>query len=169
MDRLAVLVSDDPSEGDDGLLANALQEAALIAYARCFGTGKRFGLTEENIAKGPPGALAYHRYLKDMRDKHIAHSVNPFEQTAVGVILDPTSSTIQGVAHFHMRHIAFDKEGAEQFARYVRALRTVLSADGQRLSELVQDEARRLPLDELKRHEGLGFYAQDPESASRPR
>jgi hypothetical protein len=33
------------------------------------------------------GGTEFHQHYKKMRDKHIAHSVNPFEQVRVGVAL----------------------------------------------------------------------------------
>jgi hypothetical protein len=69
-------------------IQQALWTTSLIAYVRCFTTGKRFGLGED-IFDGKENAVKMHRYFKNMRDKHIAHSVNPFEQTKVGLILSP--------------------------------------------------------------------------------
>lgn len=41
---------------------------------------------DERIFEGETeAALTYHRYFRDTRDKHIAHSVNPFEVHATGV------------------------------------------------------------------------------------
>ncbi|MDQ3740123.1 MAG: hypothetical protein M3389_04180, partial [Actinomycetota bacterium] len=93
-ERLAELTS---RESVDVVAARALQTAALIAYVRCFASGKRFGLNDDTLSKGPKGAREYHQHLKDMRDKHIAHSVNPFEQAKIGVILSADEKSVEGV------------------------------------------------------------------------
>ncbi len=165
-DRLAGLLDKEPL---DGVIAKALQSAALIAYVRCFTSGKRFGLTEQTLDRGPEGAREYHRYLKDMRDKHIAHSVSPFERMAVGAVLSVDEDAVEGVAQFHMQHITFDKEGAIQLARYARQLSTVLNADGKKLTEDVQRKASETIAELRQRPRGLGFHAADPDQARRSR
>jgi hypothetical protein len=74
-------------ETQDDLLVKSLWTSALITYVRCFAGGKRYGLTESIYSELPGEPIATHRYYKDTRDKHIAHSVNTFEDTVIGVIL----------------------------------------------------------------------------------
>ena len=73
---------------DDSVLRRALFVAALVAYARCFkgNEGVRVGL-DENVLEGmgEDNVLGLHRFFIALRDKHIAHSVSPFEQGDVGV------------------------------------------------------------------------------------
>ena len=90
----------DENSNDDVLL-RSYWTAALISYIRCFATGKRFGLSPETVFKGREGATEVHEFVLDLRTKHIAHSVNPFEQTVVGVILSAPESgrrEVEGVA-----------------------------------------------------------------------
>src|SRR5256886_16775078 len=42
-----------PEEDRDAVVPQALWSAALVAYARCFGKGKRFGLTAEDVRTLP--------------------------------------------------------------------------------------------------------------------
>ena len=79
-DRLLV------TDKEDLVLVRALTTAAFVAYARCFkgNEGVRVGLDETDLA-GMGDVLGLHRYVVDMRDKHIAHSVSPFEQVVIGV------------------------------------------------------------------------------------
>lgn len=99
---------------EDSLLIESLWTTALIKYSRCFKSGKRFGLDESILdgLKGEPHKV--HKLYLNMRDKHIAHSVNPFEQMQVGLILSPKDShekKVVGVATLSMRHIVSDVEG----------------------------------------------------------
>src|SRR5687767_7424704 len=74
---------------EDSTLAQAYWTAAVITYIRCFTTGIRSRLTESDLARLPleGEVVEFHRLLKDMRDKHIAHSVNPFEDVRIGAVL----------------------------------------------------------------------------------
>ncbi len=75
--------------------------AGAIAYSRCFGTGIRGGLDLamlDALDQSEPGAArAVHNYIKNMRDKHIAHSISPFEFVMVGGMMDftdPSNPTV---------------------------------------------------------------------------
>jgi hypothetical protein len=90
-DLLLDLPTDEP--GLQALLTRALWSSALIAYARCFATGKRLGLKDDDVRRVPNGdeAVKFHRKLLDLRNKHIAHSVNPLEFIKIGVMVGPLS------------------------------------------------------------------------------
>jgi hypothetical protein len=62
----------------EGLIA-----AAVIRYGRCFSSGVRLGLHRKDLADLSNRALEAHDYFKALRDKFVAHSVNPFEETYV--------------------------------------------------------------------------------------
>lgn len=74
-------------------LARALWSSALVAYARCFATGKRLGLTTDDVQRVPNGtqAVEFHGKMIDLRNKHIAHSVNPLEFIKIGVMVGSLS------------------------------------------------------------------------------
>lgn len=79
--------------------SRALIHAAVMFYARPFATGARkFRLNPEFFAEAW-GVLDVerHNYLRHLRDKHVAHSVNDFEDaTTVGiVIVDRTSQRVR--------------------------------------------------------------------------
>lgn len=100
--RLIQLLKDSSR---DHILIQSYWSAALMAYVRCFSTGKRYGLTPD-IYKHLSVAIDCHNYYKDMRDKHIAHSVNPFEQVTVDVQLSPPGSgkkEVLGIAVLTMK------------------------------------------------------------------
>jgi len=69
------VVDDEVLTSIDGLVI-----AAIIRYARCFNKAKRFGLTEENISSLPEHLLDFHKHFHTLRSKHLAHSVNVYEQ-----------------------------------------------------------------------------------------
>lgn len=75
---------------NNNLYSKALIFSGVVAYARCFAGGVRaLKLFPDNlIAKGAPFDEDIHHYMITLRDKHIAHSVNDFEQCdAVAVMI----------------------------------------------------------------------------------
>src|SRR5687768_8341398 len=92
------LLSITRNQSDDYTLLEALSSAALVKYVRCFGGGKRTGLREKDISDIEGDPLGVHRYFKDLRDKHIAHSVSPLEQVKVGVVVGE-GGIVEGVGH----------------------------------------------------------------------
>ena len=99
---------------DDLPRQTAFWTAALVKYVRCFTSGKRFGLNE-NIFLGIEGdPVGAHRFFKNMRDKHVAHSVNPFEEVRVGAVLSPEGTqpqVVQGISAISRKLICTDVEG----------------------------------------------------------
>ena len=67
---------------NDNVISKGLIHAAVISYARPFANGVRgFRLTPKFFAALWIGAeQEFHDYLYALRDKHVAHSVNDFEE-----------------------------------------------------------------------------------------
>lgn len=82
-DRLLTELS---NEVVDEIVCASLWTQALIRYGRCFGSqGFRKSVSVEPFVKEEFKTI--HQYFRDIRDKHIAHSVNNFENAAVGVVI----------------------------------------------------------------------------------
>jgi hypothetical protein len=90
-DLLLDLPTDDP--GLRKLLTRALWSSALVAYARCFATGKRLGFNDDDVQRVAKGnkAVKFHRKMLDLRNEHIAHSVNPLEFIKIGIMVGSLS------------------------------------------------------------------------------
>jgi hypothetical protein len=69
----------------------AFSSAAVIRYARCFSSGVRDYLAHDLLDSADLELQQAHRFFMDLRSKHVAHSVNPFEENDV---------TLQIAAHF---------------------------------------------------------------------
>lgn len=82
--EIAILDREDNYQNT--LLVDGLITAAIIRYVRCFHTtGKRYGLKAENV---PEDLMDEHNYFRNIRDKHVAHSVNAFEQPYVSTYIE---------------------------------------------------------------------------------
>lgn len=99
-DAYLLMSKDDKRGYPSGPPADALLIAVVVTYARMFTTGVRKSEMWE-IAQNVYDAkqLERHQYLKDLRDKHIAHSVNDFEDstTTVSVRLDGDAIEVMGI------------------------------------------------------------------------
>ena len=89
----------------DSLLWEAVSAAAVVRYARCFSTGAREPLDHNLLNSAPQDIKEAHEYMMNVRNKHVAHSVNAFEENEVTVTLreDGDSLEIMGVGAHHGR------------------------------------------------------------------
>lgn len=167
--RLADILRQDQEE-QDALMARSLWTSALITYMRCFATGKRHGLTEAIYAHLPGEPIATHGYYKDVRDKHIAHSVNAFEETLIGVILssqEGDSIDVLGVASMSAFRVYDSVEGVEQLGMLaVHALRYV-EQEAKEAQEGVLSRANSLSAEQLRTLPRLGTIPQGGADAAK--
>jgi len=165
-DLLATVLEANPEEHEDQVVVRALWISALVTYARCFGTGKRLGLSLADIeALGRSDINAFHRHQIDMRNKHVAHSVNPFETTTVGAmvgLLDDGSTGVVGVAFLASSYIAPGAEEARSMARLARLLLRRVQARLEECTPKVLQEAQAESPDELRRRPVAGIEIPEP-------
>jgi hypothetical protein len=160
------------SDKNNVILIEGLWSAALVRYVRCFAFGKRYGLTEEVFEglKGDP--IGTHRWYKNMRDKHVAHSVNPYEQVRVGIVLSPEESKdrkVIGVSTLAGSYICPDKKGVEQLGMLANVLIRKVKELGKKCEKSVLETAKTLPIDKLYKQATSRFVAPGPEEAGEPR
>jgi hypothetical protein len=83
---------------EENIIAKSLVTSALITYSRCFNKGARFDLTSEVfnvLGDKADEAKKSHKFYIDLRSKHFAHSINPFEQyQTVALVADEKLYTI---------------------------------------------------------------------------
>lgn len=83
---------------DSNIYSKALIFSGIVVYARCFKSGVReLKLNPSELAtKGAPFDNDIHKYLIALRDKHVAHSVNDFEQCdAIAVMIGKPGSILR--------------------------------------------------------------------------
>lgn len=167
--RLIQLLKDDSK---DVVLVASLWTAALICYVRSFASGKRYGLSEDIFNDLTGDAIEVHKFYKNLRDKHIAHSVSPYEQVEVGLILSPKDSgekKVKGVATLSMRYICTTIEGVEQLGRLATVLRKEVARLAKECEGKVLEVGKNLPIDELYSRARIRTVAPGPEVSGRPR
>ncbi|MHC4540237.1 MAG: hypothetical protein ACYS74_10715 [Planctomycetota bacterium] len=167
--RLKDLLQQDSK---DHILVEALWTCALIRYARCFVSGKRYGLDETAFSGLNGDPVAVHRLYIDMRNKHVAHSVNPFEQMEVGLVLTPKEKgekSIVGVSTLAMRHITADLGGVRQLGMLAKIVLGKICDLGKEYEQKVLEVAKTLPIDELYLRARPRIVAPGPDVAGKPR
>ena len=158
------------AEQKDWLLIESLWTAALIRYSRCFASGKRHGLSEDIYKDLPGDAIGVHRLYENLRNKHIAHSVNPFEQVKVGLILSSEKSQekkVMEVSPFLMKLVATTDDDVRQLGALVKVLVNKLMKNGEQYEEEALRVGRSLPIDELYSLPRLRTVAPEPNDAGK--
>lgn len=170
--RLAGIIN---RQDADLILIQAYWTAALVVYVRCFATGKRCGLSE-SIFDGIDGdgttAIEVHRHFKDLRDKHVAHSVNPFEQVEVGLVLTAPETgerKVEGVATLAMKLVSLTREGVESLLELTRIAGKWVAAEGGQLESAVLEAGKALDVDSLYDTAGLRLVAPGLQQAGKAR
>jgi len=147
-----------PDEDRDPVVPQSLWSAALVAYARCFGKGKRFGLSTEDVRTLPlrGEVMKYHKWVMQERDKLTVHPANPFTAAKVGAALSPPDRAerrVEGIVILSASRVLVDDTGvrqlgglaselAKQTAEKAQAQQDSVLADAQQLS---QDSLYKLP------------------------
>jgi hypothetical protein len=174
VEALAILVEHHNTGTEGTVAARALWVAAVTSYGRAFGSGVRGGyrLASDRIAALDGGAAVYHQWLRDMRDKNVAHSVNAFEQVVVGVILglpENHSSGILGTGHLAMAHTGLLKADALQTLRFAREVRDLVRQDLPELEKAMLESAQAIPIEDLYAKSPANIVAPGPGEAGRRR
>ena len=160
-----------PTSAADYVL-RSLWIAALVTYARCFHEGKRRWLNESVFEGQTEDILTYHRYFRDTRDKHVAHSVNPFEIHATGINVvdrDGDDPRVDGVVTMYLTrgHEAPKVVGyLEWLATYAK---NVAWEKHQEASDKVLERAEALSKDQLRRLPPLEVMPQQSFEAAKKR
>lgn len=159
-----------PKEHQDNQLIEGFWTAALVKYVRCFTTGKRFGL-EPSVFAEFEGGVTTHQYFKNMRDKHVAHSVNPFGDVHVAALLPPASSEpqlVQGITVFSHKLLSTDQNGVKTLERLASVAHSYVVSQAKTVQEAVLVWAKAQPIESFAVGR-IGMTAPGPEQAGIPR
>jgi hypothetical protein len=145
-----------PEEDRDAVVPQALWSAALAAYARCFGKGKRFGLATEDVRTLPlqGEVMKYHKWVIEERNKLAAHPANPFEAAKVGAALSlpgQAERRVEGIAILSTSHVLVDDTGVRQLGGLSAELAKQTAEKAQKQQDFVLADAQQLNIDSLYR------------------
>jgi hypothetical protein len=169
-----------PEEDRDGVVPQALWSSALVAYGRCFGKGRRFGLATEDVRNLPlhGAVMKFHKWVMEERNKLTVHPADPFEEAKVGAALSPPGQTgrrVEGIAIFSASHVLIDAIGVRQLGGLASELAKKTAEKAQEQQDSVLTDAQHLNIDSLYRLPPLRMrpptadVAGDAPQASQPR
>ena len=143
-----------PEEERDAVIPLALWSSALVSYARCFSSGKRFGLTADDVLTMPlqGEVLKYHKWVIEERNKHTRHSANPFDVAKVGAALAPPEARtrrVEGIAILSMSHVLVDATGVRQLGGLASELAKQTAEKAKAQQDVVLADAQGLTVDRL--------------------
>jgi hypothetical protein len=136
----------------DTLLLEGLSAAALVRYFRCFSSGVRPRLPSEIIESAPGEWRKAHQYYKDVRDKHVAHSVNLLEENVVTATVpesDLSSFKVEALGFYHLHLSPLEASDAENLRGLAQGVRLGLEEKKEaEVSELLM-KVREVPIEDL--------------------
>ena len=143
-----------PEEDRDGVVPLALWSSALIAYARCFGQGRRSGLAVEDVRNLPlQGAvMKFHEWVIEESDKLTEHPADPFEAAKIGAVLSPAGQKerrVEGIAVFSTSRVLIDVTGVRQLGGLASELARQTAGKAQRQQDSVLSDAQQLDIGSL--------------------
>ena len=145
-----------PEEDRDGVVPQALWSSAVVAYARCFGRGRRFGLSTEDVRNLPlhGAVMKFHKWVIEERNKVTARPADPFEAAKVGAALSSPGQAerrVEGIAIFSAGHVLVDVIGVRQLGGLASELAKYVAEKAQEQQDSVLSDAEQLNIDSLYR------------------
>lgn len=143
-----------PEDDRDGVVPQALWSSALVAYARCFGRGRRPGLAAEDVRNLPlQGAvMKFHEWIIEERDKLTTHPADPFAAAKVGAALSPPGlkeRRVQGIVIFSASRVLIDVTGVRQLGGLASELAKQTAEKAQEQQDSVLVDAQQLDIGSL--------------------
>jgi hypothetical protein len=136
----------------DIVIQHSLYAIALIYYARVFKSGVRETCPIDGLSL-TAAEREEHGRLIALRDKWLAHSVNAFDQVAVGIILSgfDDAASVMDVARIRLRKLSVTVEEAKQTEDFIRGVRRKVEAKNSEVYEQLLTRAKSTSPTELQR------------------
>jgi hypothetical protein len=143
-----------PQEDRDGVVPQALWSSALVAYARCFGEGRRAGLATGDVQNLPlQGAvMKFHTWVIGERAKLTAPPADPYEAVTIGAALAPPGQKkrrVEGIAVFSTSRVLIDVIGVRQLGGLASELAKQTAQKAEKQQDVVLTDAQQLDIDGL--------------------
>ena len=161
---------DKPKEEQNSVLIEGLWSAGLIRYCRCFAEGKRSGLNTDIFSGLAGDPIGLHNWIKNMRDKLIAHSVNPFEECKTIITIDQSSlPKAWGIGFMDAHYAHPNKEGMASIVGLCVVLRDKIKEQCEILQKRLQAEVNTLSSEQLNKLPDYLYTAPGSEDAGAAR
>jgi uncharacterized protein with HEPN domain len=150
---LECLETMDRLPGGEEFIRRALWRSAVVHYAKCFGSSaRRLRLDPREVYKGCPTEthLAF-KWVKSLRNKHVIHDENAYNQSAVGAALNAGNKPFK-VERVVALALTFEVHGAENVRNVRLLVLRALEWVGLQVDECcnsIKAELEKVPYDEL--------------------
>ena len=141
---------------------------ASVAYARCFVSGVRQSLDAAVLNGEEAERGSTHEFIWHLQNKHVAHSVNSFEENSVTVHVEESfqsSAEIVSVGPHLTRQTGFAFDGPAKLKNLVSGWlakdREEMRVETQAVLQLVQ----AMPIEEIREFDGLGSSSSEGRQA----
>ena len=155
----------------DQVILESLWTTALIKYYRCFKHGKRKFISsdifKDKKLEGDP--LGCHNYYYNMRSKHIAHSVNPFEQVKINGVLSDDKKKVIGIALLSQKLVCIDLDGTETFLKLVMIAKNHVCEKVKEYRNRVVEKCKTLPIEALPKELSVKLKTPSPDEVCKDR
>jgi hypothetical protein len=129
-------------------LRRVLLTSCLVAYRRCFNSGVRKNLQNDEISDLVTDAAEIHQTALDLANRQAAHSVNPFDQSYAGAIVrDGRVSEIMYV-YVDLTE-SLNRDFFQKFGDLVDKIRKYVQSKRDNAKDAALEEARKKPIDEI--------------------
>ena len=152
-------------------LIEPLTIAAIVQYCRPFTTKNRKLLREKLLGLLSPDQMDKHEWIRAVRNKHIAHSENTFEDshaTARFWVERVKSEGISSIGYIHERVTSIGKDDAAAISHlcdmFLRYISEWIKQEQTELLSIV----RGMPIDDVLAY-GRGCHMPDLNNPNRPR
>ncbi|MVA70244.1 hypothetical protein GOZ81_04085 [Agrobacterium vitis] len=148
---------------NDPAIKTACFDSALINYRRAFNSGVHKGVKLSIFDSFHPSAKEFHELCIKMANKHIAHSVNAFEEIQVAILA--LNGAVHGVSTFSSRLMHWRDEGILQLQSLCNMILSVLRPEADSLSDRVLAAASMLSPEEIDLLKLSRYTAPGPEAS----
>jgi hypothetical protein len=133
-------------------LVEPLSIATVVTYARAFAGGVRHILKEDDLKVLTDEQRDLHQFLRDYRDKHIAHSVNEFEENIARAYYCQervASEGITSIGYGGGRLVSLSGKEAQAVIEIITALEVHIHSQIKAEEERLLPIVRTMPLEEV--------------------
>ena len=151
-------------------LVEPLSIAAVVMYSRPFSEGVRLRLGEEDLKTLTPEQRVAHDHIRAYRDKHVAHSVNVFEENiprANYCVERVHEEGITGIAYGGGRIVGLSGTEANAIIELASALEKQIAAKIKAEQERLLPIVRSMPLEKVLAGGQKSFVAGSRDVAER--
>ncbi len=144
----------------------SLSIAAVVIYSRPFTSGVRNWSKREALEHLNEAQRENHEWLRAYRDKHVAHSVNPYEENTASAGYCVERVEVEGITSISCssgRVLSISPERAVSIIENVKVFQALVGEQSSAAKKQLLEHVRTLPLEQVISG-GLPTFAPDTNS-----